>query len=252
MNLDNKLILITGASSGIGEAVTKEFLNFNCKIAIIARNKEKLAKLHSLDPKKVFPFPCDVTDSIKVTETYNRIKSSLGIPEIVILNAGIANQTNIEYLNAEASINVINTNLSANIFWMAKLLPDFIQRKSGIIAGVSSLGDNRAYSLSSVYCATKSAFTNYLEGISLEAKKYNIKICTIRPGFVKSNITDKNKFDMPMLMEAENAAKIIVSGIKKEKRYIQFPFRMVFFTRLIGLIPNVLFEKLFHKISPEK
>lgn len=251
MKLDGKLILITGASTGIGKAVTEELAKHNCKIVIIARNSVKLKKLEESAPDKISSFTCDITDIEQVTEVYSKIKTTIGIPDIVILNAGISNKSTIDSFNSDQIIKTINTNFTANIFWLEQLLPDFIQRKSGFIAGVSSMADNRAYSLSGGYSAAKSALTNYLEGISIEAKKYNIKICTIRPGFVKSPMTDKNNFRMPFMMKADKAAKIIIKGIMKEKRYIQFPVSMVIITKLIGFLPDKLFERLFYKITKQ-
>ncbi|MFA8343381.1 MAG: SDR family NAD(P)-dependent oxidoreductase [Rhodothermaceae bacterium] len=247
MEINEKLILITGASSGIGEAITKELLNYNCKIAIIARTKEKLDLIRQKSPESIFVFPGDVSDKTEVDRIYSEIKSALGVPDVVILNAGISSKSRIENFNSTDLLKVIDTNLSANLFWLENILPDFIKRKSGFIAAVSSMADNKAYSLSSIYCATKAALTNYLEGISIEAKKYNIKICTVRPGFVKSAITDKNDFQMPFMMEASKAAKIIVKGIIKEKRYIEFPFVMLLLTRLIGILPNRLFEYFYSR-----
>jgi len=252
MNLNKKLILITGASSGIGEAVTRELLNYNCKIAIIARTREKLEKIRQNSPDSIFIFPGDISNIENVRKIYSEIKSALGIPDIVILNAGVSSKSKIENYNSAQLMKVINTNFSSNLFWLESILPDFINRKSGLIAAVSSLADNRAYSLSSVYSATKAALTNYLEGISIEVKKYNIKVCTIRPGFVKSAITAKNTFKMPFIIKASKAAKIIVKGIEKEKRYIQFPFAMFIITKLIGGLPAPLFEYFYSKSMVKK
>lgn len=252
MKLDTKIILLTGASSGIGKALTEELTNHKCKIVALARNMEVLQELEKKYPERVFAYKCDVTKFEEIESVYSDVKKNIGIPDIVILNAGISNKSNIEDYNSKEAINLVNTNFSSNLIWMENILPDFIKRKSGLIAAVSSLADNRAYSLSSVYSATKSALTYYLEGISIEAKKHNIKVCTIRPGFIKSQITDKNNFRMPFLMESDKAAKIIIKGLIKEKRYIQFPFKMVLLTRMIGLIPNSLFEFLFNKFLTRK
>jgi short-subunit dehydrogenase len=109
------------------------------------------------------------------------------------------------------------------------------------------LADSKGYSKSGFYSASKAAATIYLEGLSAELRNYNIKVLTVRPGFVRTPMTDKNEFDMPLLMEPEKASNIIISGIKKEKRMIQFPWQLVWATRLIRFVPNWLFERLESK-----
>ena len=110
--------------------------------------------------------------------------------------------------------------------------------------GVSSLADSKGYSKSGFYSASKAAATIYLEGLRTELIDYNVKVLTVRPGFVKTLMTDKNEFKMPFMMSTEKAAKIIIAGIEKEKRMIQFPWQMVLITRLIPSIPSSLYEKL--------
>jgi short-subunit dehydrogenase len=123
----------------------------------------------------------------------------------------------------------------------------FLKQKSGIIAGVSSLADNRGYSKSGFYSGSKAAVTLILESLSVELRSYGIKVITIKPGFVKSEMTERNNFKMPFLMETDRAADVIIKGLKKEKRIIQFPILTVLGSKLIGLIPNSLFEYLEYK-----
>ncbi|MCL6096997.1 MAG: SDR family NAD(P)-dependent oxidoreductase, partial [Bacteroidetes bacterium] len=145
--------------------------------------------------------------------------------------------------------NTFGVNVLGIIYWIEQLLPEFLQRKNGTIVGVSSLADNRGYSCSGFYCASKAAVTNYLEGLCVELKPHGIKVVTVKPGFVKTPMTDQNKFKMPMLMSPEKAASKILTGIKKEKRVIQFPLPMVLLTRIVGLIPGRLYEWLAVKLK---
>src|SRR5690606_12156182 len=106
-------------------------------------------------------------------------------------------------------------------------IPDFIHKRDGIIVGISSLAEVRGFPLSAAYCSSKSAVSIFLESIRIELKKYNIKVITVKPGFVKTHMTDKNEFHMPFLMEPERASEIIIKGIRKEKKIIQFPLPTV-------------------------
>jgi short-subunit dehydrogenase len=96
-----------------------------------------------------------------------------------------------------------------------------INNKKGIIATVSSLADNRGYSKSGFYSASKAALSIFAEGLSVDLKSFGIKVITIKPGFVKTPMTDQNKFKMPLIMPAEKSADYIISGIEKEKSIIQ-------------------------------
>ncbi len=137
------------------------------------------------------------------------------------------------------------------VYFIEEILPDFIDRREGMIVGVSSLADNRGYSGSGFYCASKAAVSIFLEGLRVDLKKHNIKVITVKPGFVKTPMTDKNDFRMPFIMSAERAANIILKGIRKKKSLIQFPFRMVLLTRLIGFLPGRIYEFL-SGLHPEK
>ena len=117
-----------------------------------------------------------------------------------------------------------------------------MKREQGIIAPVSSLADNRGYSGSGFYCASKAALSIFTEGLSIDLKKHGIKVITIKPGFVKTPMTDKNKYKMPFMISAEKSADYIISGIEKEKAIIQFPIPTVLGAKIIGLLPNWIYR----------
>jgi len=118
-----------------------------------------------------------------------------------------------------------------------------------MMVGVSSLADSRGWKGSGFYCASKAATTILLENLRVELKPFNVKVITVKPGFVETPMTAKNKFPMPFLMSAEKAARIIIKGMKKEKRVIQFPLPMVISSKLIRVVPDFLFEYFAKKQS---
>lgn len=247
MIFSNKNILITGASSGIGKALIRFFANDNCTLILLARRIEILNKIKNefVDSScKIFPFKCDVTNKIEVVETLNKIKSEVGKIDIAILNAGISERLSLLNSNSLIAEQIINTNFLSIVHFIENLLQDFIERKNGAIVGVSSLADVRGFPKSGIYCASKSALSTYLESLRVELKSFNIKVITVRPGFIKTPMTDKNEFKMPFLMNVNKAAKIIHNGIKKEKKIIQFPFVMVLLTNILKIFPNFLFDRL--------
>jgi short-subunit dehydrogenase len=136
--------------------------------------------------------------------------------------------------------------LSINAFGIAHalefLIPIMKKQGYGTIAGVSSLADVRGYPGSSSYCSSKAAGSILLESARIELKPHNINVITVKPGFVKTAMTDKNEFYMPFLMSTEKAAKIIVRGINKRKSIVQFPFGTVMLTRLVKFVPNWIYD----------
>ena len=250
MDIKDKKILITGGSSGIGYQLSKKFLSEGSSLAVLARRKERLDKLSEEVkglPGKLLTFECDVTDMVRVNNVIGEIMKEMGGIDIAVLNSGIGRPEGIKRFNAENAHAVFNTNVLGIVNCIEALLPIFLEQKKGVIAGVSSLSDNKGYSMSGFYCGSKAAVTLILESLSTELKMHGIKVVTIKPGFVRSEMTARNDFKMPFLMDAENAADIIIKGLKKEKRIIQFPLMTVIGAKVIGLLPVKLFEYLEYK-----
>ena len=251
MDLKNKVILITGASTGIGRQIVKDLSKINCKIAFAARRidllNELADELKDQSSAELLPIKCDVGKKDEVIAAYNEVVNKYGKIDIAILNAGYSVRMSVKDYNSEAAEQIFGANVFGIIYWVERLLPDFIKRKDGMIVGVSSLADSKGYSKSGFYSASKAAATIYLEGLAAELRNYNVKVLTVRPGFVKTPMTDKNEFDMPLIMSTEKASKIIITGIEKEKRMIQFPWLLVWATRLVRFVPNWLFERLESK-----
>ena len=255
MDFKEKTILITGASTGIGKALAIELSKINCNLILIARRIELLEELKeqlSENKAKIIVFKCDVSNKLEVENTCAKISAQYDFIDIAILNSGFGVRVVPEKFNSEHAEQTFGANIFGIIYWVEQLLPKYLDKNKGMIVGVSSLADVRGYSGSGFYCASKAAASKYLEGLAVELKSYGIDVLTVRPGFVKTPMTDKNEFPMPFLMSPEKAAKIIASGIAKKKRYIQFPWQIVWLTRIVDLIPNALYEYMAKKDYEKK
>jgi short-subunit dehydrogenase len=255
MNFNNKVVLITGASSGIGYSLAKSLPKENCSLALISRRKELLDQLASeikVNENQVQTYVCDVGNINDVRNTYRQIKNDFGKIDIAILNAGTSNRTDIKNYSAEIAKRIFDTNVFGIINFVEQLLPDFIQRKEGMLVGVSSLADSRGFPRSGFYNASKSADSLMLESLRVELKPFNIKVLTVKPGFVRTAMTDKNEFHMPFLMDVDKASKIVIKGIKKEKRIIQFPLPIVIGSKIVRILPDWLFDYLMSKPLPHR
>ena len=255
MNFNNKVVLITGASSGIGYSLAKSLPKENCSLALISRRKNLLDQLASEikdNINEVRTYACDVGNISEVRNTYQQIKNDFGKIDVAILNAGTSHRTDIKNYSAETAKKIFDTNVFGIVNFVEQLLPDFIQRKEGMIVGVSSLAESRGFPRSGFYNASKSAASLMIESLRVELKTFNIKVIAVKPGFVKTAMTDKNEFHMPFLMDADKAVNIIIKGIKNEKKAIQFPLPIVIGSQVVKILPNWLFDYLMSKPLPAR
>ena len=255
MDFSNKNILLTGASSGIGFQLTKDLSKEGANLALLARRKnilDNLAEKLKSSKTKIITAQCDVTSQESVKTVFDFIKKEFGNIDIAILNSGTSHRMSVENFNSDIISDVINVNTIGLVNCLNEIIPDFIERKSGLIVGVSSLAESRGFPRSAAYGASKAAASSFLESIRVELKKYNVKVITVKPGFVKTPMTDKNEFQMPFLMNVEKASKIILNGIKKEKRIIQFPFPIVLGAKILKFLPDALFDYLLGLPLPTK
>lgn len=245
MNFSGKVILITGASSGIGKQLAIDLSKQNCSLALLARRLAKLEELAEQikdNTASIEIYKCDVSDPVEVKSVFGNIKQKFGRIDIGILNAGVGERIGPKHYKADISQKIFDTNVQGITNFVELLLPGFIERKEGMIVGVTSLSDSRGWPGSGFYSASKIAATRLLESLRIDVKRYNIKVCIVKPGFVKTPMTDKNDFPMPFLMNTEKAARIILKGIKKEKRIIEFPFLTALGSKIIGVLPDFIFD----------
>jgi short-subunit dehydrogenase len=244
-------ILITGASSGIGMQLAKLLANEKCNLGLLSRRIDLLndfARYLKETGSNILTVKCDVKNKDEIYNAVEIVKNSFGDIDIAIFNSGISIRSQIENIKPEEANEIFNVNTLGLIHCCEAVTPDFIKNRKGIIVGVSSLADGRGFPKSGLYCASKAAVTIYLESLRNELKKYNVKVLTVKPGFVRTPMTAKNDFKMPFLMDAEKAAQIILKGIKNKKRIIQFPLPTVFGAKLLKLMPDFLFEIIAKKI----
>jgi short-subunit dehydrogenase len=255
MDLNNKTVLLTGASSGIGYSLAKLLPKENCSIALLSRRKNILDDLVNeikIIGAQVRAYKCDVGSVQEVQDTFERVRKDFGKIDIAILNAGASSRVDVSKYSSSTAKEIFEANTFGIINCVEQLLPDFMKRNEGVIIGVSSLAESRGFPKSGFYNASKAAATLLLESLRIELKPYNIKVVIVKPGFVKTPMTDKNEFHMPFLMDADKAAKIILNGIKKEKKIIQFPFTTVIGSKIVKFMPDWLFDFLMSKQLPAR
>ena len=138
---------------------------------------------------------------------------------------------------------ILQTNVMGAIYCISEVLPSMLEQKQGHIVGISSLAAYRSFPYTHAYSASKSALSAHLQGLALELKPHGIKVSTICPGFIKTPMTAKNKFAMPFIMEADQAALKIMNAIKKERKVYNFPWQTYLLVKATGFLPASLVTK---------
>ena len=236
-------ILITGASSGLGAEFARQYATPRNELILLARREEKLYALrHELfeSVKSIEIIVADVTEFEALQAKMAAIKNL----DMVILNAGISLNHSQEFTPIAAFKKLYDVNVLSNHAILEVLLPKMQKRQSGTIVFVSSLASLFSMPSAKVYSSSKRALNAYAEGIRYKYKRDNIKVITILPGFIKSELTDKNEFSMPFLLGTQEGVEKMVNAIKKSKEFYAFPLRFYFLIRLLNLLPSYFREKI--------
>lgn len=239
--------LITGASSGLGAALAKRRASRGENLVLLARRKDKLEALASeIRDLGVKAFVCavDVTDREAVLEAIREAVDLLGPIELLIANAGMGIPTPAHRFDASVFERVVRVNLTGAANCLEAVLPDMMSRDRGQIVSIASLAGYRGLPGSGAYCASKAGMRSLFESLRLDLSATNIDVTTICPGFVKTPMTESQKFPMPFIMELDTAVDMIDQAIEKKRTEYAFPFPLSTMVRLARWFPNWLYDAL--------
>jgi short-subunit dehydrogenase len=243
-------VWLTGASSGIGEALAHELARRGARVALTARRGELLERL-AADIKsrggKAECFAGDVLDLDQMKTLVAEIESRMGPIDVAIPNAGTHIFTVPEEFNSREYISLMNLNFGGTLHCVEAVLPGMLRRGRGALAPVASLAGYRGLPRAAAYGASKSAMIHFFESIRFHLVRKGIVISIVNPGFVKTPLTDRNDFKMPFLVDAPRAARIICDGIERGKREIAFPFPFNLVLKMARMLPAPLYEALVNR-----
>ncbi|NVK42319.1 MAG: SDR family NAD(P)-dependent oxidoreductase [Oceanospirillaceae bacterium] len=247
-------VWITGASRGIGAALALELATRGCQVAISARGTEALDELvgESLRrgvPGRLVAYPLDVTDANSCLKVAQAIEAELGPIELAVLNAGSHRPLALKDFSPAPFIELMQLNFFGVVNGVAALLPAWRKRGAGHLAIVASVAGYRGLPTAPAYGASKAALINFAEALQPEFAEAGLELSLINPGFVRTPLTDRNPFPMPFLLEADDAARRIAHGLEKRRFEIAFPWRFVFWLKLLRLLPYRLYFPLVRRIT---
>jgi NAD(P)-dependent dehydrogenase (short-subunit alcohol dehydrogenase family) len=242
---------IIGGGSGIGAAVAQLLAGRGWTVAISGRRADKLNAVAAANPA-IRPYPLDVTDAAAIEATVKAIAADLGRIDLFIFGAAAWQPMDVGDYAYEKFAKIVDTNYLGVIRIANPVLAQMDKQGGGHFAVIASVAGYFGLPRSAAYSSTKAGLINLLETMRTELAPRNIKVRMIAPGFVKSELTDKNDFPMPFLMETDDAARRIVDGLTQSDRFeIAFPRRMVWLMKTVRWLPYPVFFWLTGKMLPK-
>ncbi|MGD8569482.1 MAG: SDR family NAD(P)-dependent oxidoreductase [Gammaproteobacteria bacterium] len=244
----NKRVWITGASSGIGKALALELGKRGARVAITARDTIELNNVAAIVGKdKCLVIPFDVTIREQNHRAVAKIRELWGGLDIVFFNAGTAEYIDIKRFDAAVFERTISTNFLSMVYGIESVLPLLRNSTTAQLGGMSSTVSFAGIPRAEAYGASKAAIRNMLQGLRVHLLRENIDVFTVCPGFVRTPLTDKNDFPMPLRIEADEAAIIIADGIARHKPEIHFPKTFSIPYKILSWLPGGLYTRLMLK-----
>jgi short-subunit dehydrogenase len=251
--IDGKIVLITGASSGIGRELAIQLAELDCKLILVARRQKLLEQLTSQLPGGVERhsyYSCDVSKLDDVGLICKDMIATKKIPHVLILNAGISKSLDIRSFNISQIKEIFDTNFWGVLNFLEFLLPHLLSQNCGHLVFMSSLAGYRGMPKAAPYSSSKAALGIFLESLRIDLWKTNLKTTLLSPGFVITPLTDKNKYTMPFKMNVNKAAKKTIKGIEANKAEIHFPKMLSYIAKLSKLIPYKIYARIMSSRRP--
>ena len=242
------LVFITGASSGIGQALALRFHRAGYRLALVARRTLEIktwasAEGISADSYEIYSADVAVIDSIVAAGRECLVRQ--GLPDVVIANAGISVGMDT---SVRDDIDVMARTFATNNIGMAATFHPFMggmaERGSGTLVGIGSVAGIRGLPGHGAYCASKAAAISYCESLRGEMRPLGVRVVTLSPGYIDTPLTRQNRYSMPFLMQAGDFADRAFKAISAGVSYRVIPWQMGVVAKLLRLVPNALFDKL--------
>jgi short-subunit dehydrogenase len=243
----NKVVMITGASSGIGRGLAVELGRRGAKLGLVARRADALDEVvHEIETlgSKAIGLPADVQNGDSVRAAAEKLRANLGPIDVLVANAGIGANIDGAELRGEEVAGVINVNVIGVANCVAAVVPEMVARRQGQLVAISSLAAYRGLPKSAAYCASKAAVSALFESLRLDLQPRGIDVTIIHPGFIKTPLTAGRHAQMPFLMELDDAVKKIVRAIERKRKSYSFPWQLATIVRAGMIMPIFMYDRI--------
>ena len=243
------LVFITGASSGIGQALAARYAQAGWRLALVARRSAETlawARAQGLGDDRCAIYAADVQDIDSIVAAGQRCVAEQGLPEVVIANAGIS--VGIDTAD-RGDLDVMRETLAINTVGVAATFHPFVAamraRGRGCLVGVASVAAVRGLPGHGAYCASKAGVVAYCESLRGECREAGVHVVTLVPGYIATPLTARNSYAMPFLLQPAEFAERAFRAIERGASYRVIPWQMGLVAKLMRLLPNALFDRLF-------
>ncbi|MEP6570395.1 MAG: SDR family NAD(P)-dependent oxidoreductase [Acidobacteriota bacterium] len=246
-SLQDKIVMITGASSGIGRGLALEFARRGAKLGLVARRadvlEEVIREIEAIG-SKALALPADVQDAASMSAAAEKLRTEFGPIDIMIANAGIGPTRHAAEIDAAEIAGVINVNVIGASNSAAAVIPAMVDRRSGQLVIISSLAAYRGLPKSAAYCGSKAAVSAFFESLRLDLMPKGIDVTIIHPGFIKTPLTSGRDARMPFLMELDDAVKKMTRAIEERRKRYSFPWQLATIVRLGMIMPFWMYDQI--------
>ncbi|MDO9604583.1 SDR family oxidoreductase [Hydrogenophaga sp.] len=238
--------VVTGACGGLGQALARELIGAGARVALVGLQRPALDALAALAPERCAVYQPDVSDTTALQAMAADWMERFGVPDLVIANAGVAGG----FDTVQASdLAVMRRMLEINLLGVATSFQPFLEAmrasgQRGALVGVASLAGWRGMPGNGAYCASKAGLIAYLQSLRAELRPTAITVHTISPGYMRTALTTGNRFAMPGLMEADEAARRLLAGVAAGNEHIVLPRRIGWLSRTLNLLPARLHDRI--------
>ena len=250
----DKHVVITGASSGIGEALAREAVAQRAKVSMLARRQDRLTAIAEQLQNaagSITSRATDVTNRGQLAEAITDLEREFGPVDVLIANAGVYRKTDGAAFDAERAASVFQTNVIGVSNALGAVLPGMVARRRGHVCAVSSLGGLLSLPAGGAYCASKAAVATLMKSIRVDVEPHGVRVTTVYPGFVDTPmITDHERRTLRGIWTAERTARRILAAIAHGKREDAFPLALWLEIKLASYLPWWLYRRVMRTVPP--
>ena len=252
MDWSNRVVLVTGASSGIGRGLAIELARRGAAVGLLARRGDVLNEIaNEIEAAggRAFALPADVTDATAVRSAAHELSSKFGPIDVLFANAGVGATTHAKDLEAKQVAGVVDVNIIGVVNSVTAVIPGMVERGRGQLVAISSLAAYRGLPKSAAYCASKAAVSSFFESLRLDLQDSGIDVTIIHPGFIKTPLTADRQAKLPWLLEVGDAVNRILKATETRKKSHAFPWQLATVVRAGMIMPNFMYDWIARRNS---